>query len=501
MDDAPSQIPLDLNRQDRSFVGPEVTATSRYFAAAAYHDGKFRRSVLNFARHGWYRARAPEFGIDEAFVTAHCRRAERREHVRDALMLLVFLLVAYEPIGWIWSYPDEADQIVADYASNFVLAVLAAALVLFVERLITEHFTTTRQFARDAQPGSRQATDAAADEPQNLVVYGAYSPFVGSGYSVGGWSFSVNLERTRDEMGVVANPVPFASRDMLHFVASRLDRLHIRGLRHFQVLFADGRLVRDNAKKLLDGGPIGRRVDADMIEAMDDSPADGARSYLCTNIVDWSGEIVLSVYLRCKKGDTNLFVEASYFLLAPPKRSFFKIDEADPQLRLVAIARILFRSAVFSAFMLVAAVFRLLAWMQAPINHWLERRRIRRAMKRNPRFNFGAVTSIRELGMENYYRVYFQQLDKERHVKTVEQCTIDAIVEFLGVHNIDTSDIRDRRSTILNNGVIVSGGNLNAGNMSVGENAKAILSRFGAKVGVGPSGPSPSRAQPARSAQ
>jgi hypothetical protein len=115
-------------------------------------------------------------------------------------------------------------------------------------------------------------------------------------------------------------------------------------------------------------------------------------------------------------------------------------------------------------------------------------------MKRNPRFNFGAVTSIRELGMENYYRVYFQQLDKERHVKTIEQCTIDAIVEFLETHNIDTSDIRDRRSAILNNGVIVAGGDLHAENMAVGSGAKAALSRFGAKVGSGSSAqPHPTR--------
>jgi hypothetical protein len=503
MDDVQSQLPPGLRSSDPVSSVRDVSAASRYFAAAAYHDSKFRHAVLNFVRHGWYRARAPEFGIDEALVTMHCRRAERRERLRDLLMVVVFLLIAYEPIGWILSYPDETGQIVGDYNGTLILALLATGLVLFVERLITEHFTTARQFAREmhAAPESNEA----AQSSQNLVVYGGYSPFVGSGYNVGGWSFSVNLERTRDDMGVVANAVPFAGSDLLHFVASRQERLRIHGLRHEDVLFADGKLVRDNARDLMEDGHPRRRIAAETIERLTDSPGNGTRAYLCTNIVDWSGELVLSTYLRCKKGESNLFLEASYFLLAPPKRSFFRIDEADPRLRIGTISRILSRSLILSWFVLIGAALRLIAAVQAPIAHWAERRSIRRRMRRNPRFNVGAVTSIRELGMENYYRVYFQQLDKEQHVKTVEQCTIDAIIEFLGAHNIDTSDIKDRRSTILNNGVIVSGGTLNADAMSVGDNAKAILARFGAKVGMGAAagsggGPAGPQAQPARSA-
>ncbi len=500
MDTAFAANTSDEITPDRPPGVQEVAGASRYFAAAAYHDTQFRRRVLEFARHGWYRARAPEFGIDEKLVTEHCRRAQWREHMRDLVMLAVFLVIAYRPLGWLMTDPEQAGEIISYFAPNLILAVLAAGFVLFVERLITEHYTTTRRFARSTVASGLASPTLVADAPQNLVVYGGYSPFVGSGYNVGGWSFSVNLERVRDEPGVVKDAIPFVAGDLLGFVAERLDRLGIRGLRYYHILFADGRLVRGNPTTLWSNGRLKRQIGPDIIDQMEDSPTDGTRSYLCINIADWSGEIVLSNYLRCKKGDTNLFIEASYFLLAPPKRSFFKIDEADPQLRLGTIARLLTRSIVTSVLVLIAAVFRLLLWVQAPIRHWFERRRIRRAMKRNPRFNFGAVTSIRELGMENYYRVYFQQLDKERHVKTTEQCTIDAIVEFLGRHNIDTSDIRDRRSTILNNGLIVAGGDLNAENLAVGSGAKALLSRLGTKVGIGSSGQSPGPSQSTRSA-
>jgi hypothetical protein len=471
---------------------------SRYFAAAAYHDAGFRHKVLAFVRDGWFRARAPEYGIDERFVIDHCRRAERRERLRDALMVAAFLAFTHSPLAWLLAQPDDAAEILSYFSGNLALGLLAAALVLFAERLLSEHFTTARHFARDATPSG--PAGRAHEPAQNLVVYGGYSPFVGSGYDVGGWSFSVNLERTRELLGQAAEARSFAPRDMWRFVESRLDRLRIEGLRYQTVLFADGRMVREQAARLSFAGSPPRHLPAQVIEEMDDAPHAGMRAYLCVNVVDWSGELVLSVYLRCKKGETNLFVEASYFLVPPPKRSFFRIDEADARLRVMTVLRLLTRSGVLSAVVLVAAVLRLLAWAQSPLLHWLARRRVRRAMQRNPRFNCGAVTSIRQLGMENYYRVYFQQLDKERHVKTIEQCTIDAIVAFLDQQNIDTSDIRDRRQAILNNGVIVAGGELNAENLAVGTGARAMISRLGARLGQQAGGPSQSNARRAGAA-
>jgi hypothetical protein len=459
----------------------ENGGATRYFAAAAYHDPAFRKQVLEFLRHGWYRARAPEFGIDEAVVAHHCRRAARRETIRDGVMLLVFLVFAWGPIGELLAEPQYASEILAYYAPNLILAVLAASLVLAVERIWTEHYITARSFGRGmmTEAGSPAAPAAPA---QNLVIYGAYSPFVGSGYRVGGWSFSVNLERTRSEFGVSAPAEPFEPRDLTRFVESRFDRLRIAGISRCEVLFVDGKGARDNAAQLFSDGQPRRRISPEAVERLADSLGQDVRSYLCINVTDWSGELVLSVYLRCKKGESNLFIEASYFLLAPPKRAFFRIEELDPQLHIMTVVRSLFRSAMLSAFVLAGSVFRLGALAVSPLTHVLERGSIVRLMERNRRFNIGAITSIRELGMENYYRVYFQELDKERHVKTIEQCTIDAMVEFLDLHNIDTSDIRDRRSAILNNGVIVAGGELKAGNMAVGQGAKAAISRLGARM-------------------
>ena len=77
----------------------------------------------------------------------------------------------------------------------------------------------------------------------------------------------------------------------------------------------------------------------------------------------------------------------------------------------------------------------------------------------------------------NAWRVYFQMLDKEMHSKVVRQQLLDVLISFLDEHGVDTSEIKDRGSHILNNGVIVSGDTINAESFAVGEGAQANVAK------------------------
>jgi hypothetical protein len=451
------------------------TDATRYFAAAAYRDRLFRQQVLDYFDHRWYRAAAPEFGIDERLIHRHCRRADLQEFVRNLAMLVTFLIAGAAAVF-------ESDPAgLRDYASFGYL--LAAALML-AERLYTEHFLITKYFGQSNF--TRRGGPILADvESQNLVVYGGYMPFVGSGYQHTSWSFSVNLERTHEEFAKAARAESFETRNLLLYVRQRLDRLREMNLRYREVLFADGRLIRESGGRLMQDGRPRRRISADLMEQLADDPSLGTRSYLCIHVGSWGGELIVSIYLRFKKHESGLFMEASSYVLPPPKPSFFEIDEQDRELRPKAILALAATVLGQTPFVIGYAALQVPARIFAPISELLERRRIRKAMARNPRFNFGAYTSVRELGAAQHYRVYFQQLDRERHVKTIEQCVFDAVVEFLDAHNIDTSDLRSRRSTVLNNGVIVSGGDFKAENVAVGDFARATMARIGQTLGVG----------------
>ena len=51
-------------------------------------------------------------------------------------------------------------------------------------------------------------------------------------------------------------------------------------------------------------------------------------------------------------------------------------------------------------------------------------------------------------------------------------------MEFLDAHNIDISQFEEQRATILNNGLLVSGGEFKAESVAVGERARAAATHF-----------------------
>jgi hypothetical protein len=79
------------------------------------------------------------------------------------------------------------------------------------------------------------------------------------------------------------------------------------------------------------------------------------------------------------------------------------------------------------------------------------------------------------------------------YAKLLERRVLSLILEFLDDHDVDTSELVERQSIILNSGVMVSGGTLQADNLAVGERAVAMASRLGQAVRPG----APAAAQPA----
>jgi hypothetical protein len=89
---------------------------------------------------------------------------------------------------------------------------------------------------------------------------------------------------------------------------------------------------------------------------------------------------------------------------------------------------------------------------------------------------------VRELAQARHYRRYFQQIDRDLNVKFLDRQLLDTIVDFLDAHNVDVSQFLEQRQMILNNGLLVSGGEFKAGSVAVGEQARAGMTQFTAGV-------------------
>jgi len=460
-----------------------ATQATRYLAAAAYTDKVFRDRVIEM-REAEYQAVAPEPGVDADFIVKHCRIARRRKILRDAMLCVIPLaLLSSGVFGEVIDSGSDLREVLAAHSWLFIGCWALATAIIFGEALLNGAQTLSDRIGREVQASSKGAA-TSAEAGGNVVVYGGFSPFVGAGFDLNGFSFTVNLEQAKKSLDGSSRIRPFSAESLYDELKNGFERLGIKGLRVSDRLYIEGRSIRDDRRFLprVLGRPV-NRVDESIVGKFRSDPGKAIRHYLCVEIVDWGGELILSTFIRLHLSASKLFIEVSNFMLPPLKAAYYELDKR-VRVRFAHDARVwLARAIALAPFYVIVAVFVTLRLVARPWNRFLERRRMRKEVRLDPTHNYGAQASIRELGTVNMWRTYFQRLDKEMHGKIVQQQLLDVLIEFLDAHGVDTSEIKDRGTHIQNNGVIVSGGSVTAETMAVGKGAKAEKKQTGKETG------------------
>jgi hypothetical protein len=447
----------------------DPSAITKYLCAAAYLDAQFASTVVSQVLEERHRFVAPSYGVDVPTVVRHCLDARRREVILQSVLATLLLL------AWLPYSPRK-----------IVFFFLLAWAAVFGETLYRRHVIVARRIAKgDSDPGitdgqhKHRLDQLATDQREgNITVYGGFSPFVGSGTPVDGWSFVLDLTRRTDN-GNASHTAHAVDVVELHdFVAAGLHRLQVPGLRVEDRLFVNGQEIRDDRRFLPD--PDSRpltRVDPDLVRSFVGRQTSSARGYLCARVVDWRGELVVSVYLRFLSVSGNLFAEANYYVLPGLKHRYHSADAitAEPTVR--QVTRLLRESLRKTPLATLKAPLGVGAWLLTPWQRRSSDSATRRAIRENPSFDYGARASIRELAMSGDFRRYFQRVDKEMYTKLLEHRILDLVVQFLDDRNVDTGELRERRNVIVNNGVMLSGGTFQADSVAVGKNATSSVRR------------------------
>lgn len=514
------------------------TETTRYLCAAAHVDPKFRDYVMKHIVEEEHRAIGELYGVDIIPIVQWGFAARQRTLSRD-MVLFILLPIAifigiqhfgthtsygYDSYGY-YSYPYDVGPpfwiyllfipvglilmsllsyipspiltilylaLAVALASTFplfglfflfvwVIAIIEAGICYYGSRA---RLLTKNRFRSDAVQFQLDSTlvqklrAISTVQDGNVVVYSGYSPFVGAGFNIGGWSFLVDVSKGKREAGTTLTPKAFRVTDLYANVADAIAHLRVNDLVIEDKLFVNGQEIRDDRRFL--AHPLARpSMQANgptMIQQFRENSSQDIRYYKCIRVTSWKGELVLSIFVRFVRIKEKLFIEADYLLLPPLKEEYYRIDTIEPTLTVRKFGR------------LVAETFFLAVgpWFRSPVSifssafhNWFLRqvhRRTERQIRENPAFDYGAGSSLREVASSTKYRRHFQLLDKEMYVKIIEGQLLDTIISFLDARNIDTSDLKDRQETILNNGVIVSGGSFQAQNLAIGEQARAIFS-------------------------
>lgn len=453
-------------------MSPSKSHTTRLLCASAFLGGaRFREQVLQFLANP-SRAVAPEVGTDLRLVAQVCKFGHDRDHKFEWLFCGCAFLALLGAL--------------VDPSIGLAVLVLASGAV-GIAKVWPEKFSFVRSFAKHlydpekvghqftAQLEAEQAAGLSAED-QNLIVYQGFSPFVGAGTSLGGWSFVVNVDKGKEELGNELEPVKFETQDLYSEIDSSIESLGLNGLSHRDMFFVFGSDIRDDRNILPDsyGRPV-QRLNPDLSQKYFVANDPHVRHYKWIRVMDWGNELTTSYFLRCSLRGNNLFVEINRYLLTPLAATYRTVDalsEEDWKKRVGAVVIGLI-SGPFRALVSPLLVFARLQEYFGEMFDQKEKHR-RELIDDNPLFNYGVAHSFRDITSSDLFMHYFQKLDGDFYSKVLEREILAAIVEFLDARNIDTSELKERQSTILNSGIIIHGGDVNAESLAVGAGSQAV---------------------------
>ena len=459
---------------------PANNPTRLLLATAVLKGSLFRLRVLDRARAG-VRSVTPEVGLDMDLILRFYRQMETRQtgvQLAQILLLGLAVLSAASTEPWL------------------VVVVLLSLLVHFLKmtgdrhhylpKLYRENFDQA-DFRRQVNTHlSGQEEEAVSDPAQNVIVYSGFNPFVGSGVQLGMWSFAIDVTR-RAENSPSQSPLQFRLLEFLDTIGAAADRLELRHTEVRDTLFIKGSDIpkdglfqsdrHSRPRQLVDPAVVGR-----FVSRSDES----VRAYKWIRVHDWDDDLVVSFFLRATVNGKTLFVEFCKRILGPLGDKYRRVDSM-PRSGVSALI----------SFVLETILETIISWpfavIAAPVALWwkislamremfgTDARELRREIEANPLYDYGAQASLREEVAGDGYVHYFQRMDKELCEKAIEKQVLDSIVDFLDGLGIDTSDLRERQNTILNQGIVLQGGDVNAQSLAVGAGAKAnsVLGRVG----------------------
>lgn len=457
------------------------SAVTAIMLAAANLNWQEVLDAINARRASPLKATTPEFGLNIELIHAEAKLAKRRARWSDVVIGIAALYGIVVALGGYESNVSD-ELLMADGGGTSVMFQLL--LVLFVITLAD--LVVRRQALKRAREllasCAERAADGAAvshDEQRNVTISGGYTPFVGSGVDIGGWSFTVNLTEP-DKEGADAEAVTVM--ELYAETEQSLDKLDISAMAVRDEVYIDGRDVR-GVDILMPGGAFDRPIEAiseSLMAAQIDRNDNVVRHYKVIRLQLWNGQIVLSTLFRYVIISDTLFVEAKTLILPPLKEKFLDLQN----MPLVAVRWELFNAVIVSALrstvIWIPVLWRALAYIQGGFfnqeSRWLKANA--KEVEANQKYNYGWDKSLRETWAGTGYSRYFQMIGQDFYGKMVKETLLDSLLKSLERRHISTEALKNASTKIYNEGVIINGGAVNAENIAAGSGAQASVKKF-----------------------
>lgn len=382
------------------------------------------------------------------------------------------------------------------FAASRLLGSLLPLLVIvgFVATVLWERLATRSTVVNDLQPESFSPSPGPAvpawakrrldylSEAQegNVTVYSEKAgaqPFVGSGEVVSAWNLALPLvEAGSTAAGGFFNAVGATAPRSVRLQAAEVyqatrtaivglngpslpDHERLHGLSIRDRLYVAGRLRHGSPFIDADNASPVYRVAPNVIDTVSVQERGPVRHYQVVRISGWSGELETTVFLHAAVNGDMLFVEfvATHIPAIDPR--YHAIDGWERP-----SARVVVRAVASSVLDLIRVVpgapYRLLTHGLRALRRSTAEARTDEAIRSRLSFDFGARTSLRELGTAET-DVLFHDLDATAVTSIVQRRVLGALATTLADHGYDLQEFSSRASYVVQNlGTLVSNSTL-----------------------------------------
>jgi hypothetical protein len=459
--------------------------TTRYLSAATQINLDYARSVVARVVYEPYRALAPAHGADVTVVARWALDSLRRIAFRNAV--LTNTLIAGVFFSWLFAAVVHASAWVVFATVLVMLGVAFSAIAC--EHWIRWYRILAGQMLRDGfdperapEPATervRLRLKAAADRKSgNLVVFGGYAAFIGSGNLLGQEQIVIDASHGKqndDESS--SEPIPFTNTDVHVAIAKAIGNIKLPGLNVVERVFVNGKHVRGNhglQRQPLE--PPFASVSDELLRDAADHPTSDARAYVCAEIHSWQGQLVVTMFARAVHTGGWLYIEYSFYLLPPIDVAYTRIDSLYNESLASRLRKTSAWSIVRTVPYLLASPYSL-AKQSIEVFSWNARESAQGYLiRRGQSFDYGARRSIREQACWRRNRHYFIKRDITMYVLLLQKSLLREIEEFLNDHNIATDEFKEQAKIIIdasNNNYSLHIGNVSNSTFAVGDKAKA----------------------------
>ncbi|MFE4513276.1 hypothetical protein ACFRMQ_03615 [Kitasatospora sp. NPDC056783] len=486
-------VPAPRGRPPRSAAPPRTTDATRYLCAAVQMDSTLARRAIDSVLGEPRRAVASSPDVDLACVLRYAVFARTRHTTARVLLALIaacivasFFLHPFEqteapapPTGY--GYPDASAASASETSLPFlglpivVLPLLVVAWAVVLIEQLTAYFGVIKPrlsrgvfdparapVATRPEEEARLRELAGLDHTGNVTVFSGFEPFLGYGRLLNTWNFTIPVDRPGEHYDRV---LPFSIADLTAETARAVESLGLPEVSVAERIFVSGAdlsLGVDPAvRAVLLPRPTDRptrELPAHIVDRLREDGTSRARPYLVTTVSGWGSEVVTTSTVRFGLSPAKdlLFVEGASSMLPPVKEAYHLVDHLLDRPTWRQLATLAGTSLKSMPGRLVRGAGFLLALPFAPVVAWFTKGDQLRQIRFSA-FNYGALSSIRQLAADSKFHRYYQQIDHQMYTKVVERRTLDTLIDFLEDHRVDVSEVRERRNVIYNGGIFTSG--------------------------------------------